>query len=467
MAKIRTTTITAVLCAVLAGVLAATPTRATSLPPPARTAAKTLTLESVRYEGAHRTNQAILDGYLALTPGAPFDPAEVESGIERLRTSGFFDRVDYYTRPGARRGAVVLVVELDEAGSQFRLGTGNSDLDGWYLIPAEACFDNFSGHGERAAIQLRFGYRLAGLYAHYLRGRNPHEKTLWGVRARVYSLEQVYFDDGVEYAQPTARAGVDLHWGRKLGGGLSLVGGLVTEVVDVDSTGSVWVDDEFAGVHEGDEVKFDQLPAAIAEAVGQYRRTALRADLVLDRRSPRRIAFTPESGLWGRLRVESLRQKTIEERDGERDDRFGSASLDLRAYRAWGPGVLALSARGAVTGSQAFFADRYYLGGLYTVRGFPSGALSAPGGDRSLWTGSIEYRAALAGPAARPRVAGSLFLDAGGSGQSGSSVAVGAGWGLRLRLFDEWSAGLDIAAPVTDTPVRESFHGHFSLGWRF
>lgn len=467
MAKIRTTIITTALCAALATCLTTAPARAAPPPPPAQTAAKTLTLESVHYEGARHTGRSVLDGYLALTPGAPFEPAAVQAGIERLRGTGFFDSVDSYTRPGAQRGAVVLVVELVEAGPSFRLGTGNSDLDGWYLIPAEACFDNLSGQGERAALQIRLGYRLAGLYAHYLRGLNPHEKTLWGARAHAYGLEHVYFNEGVEYAQPTARAGVDVHLGRKLGSGLSLIGGLVTEVVEVDSTGNVWVSDEFASVSEGDEVKFDDLPAAIAEAVGQYQRTALRADLILDRRSPRRIAFTPESGLWGRLRVEAVRQNTIEEREGERDDRFGAASLDLRAYRAFGPGVFALSARGAVTGSKSFFADRNYLGGLYTVRGFPTGSLSAPGGDRGLWTGSVEYRAALAGPSVRPRVAGSLFVDAGGTGARGSSTAVGAGWGLRVRLFDEWSAGLDVAVPLTDTPVRESFHGHVSLGWRF
>ncbi len=436
-------------------------------PAAAKSAAKTLTLESIELPSGTKTSPAVIEGYLGLHAGDALDPSQLRDGIEKLRTSGLFESVDFYTRRGSERGALILVLELEERGPGLRFGTGNSDLDGWYLIPAELSLDNLTGQGERAALQWRFGYRLTGVYAHYLRGRNPHEKVLWGVRANVHSLNQVYFDEGLEYAQPTVRGGLDFHIGRKLGNGFQLTAGLEAETVQVDSTGSVWEDDRFAGVRRDDEVPFEDLPTAIAEAVGKYERAAWRVDLTLDRRSSRLRAGTPESGVWGRLRLEAIRQKTIEARAAERDERFGAASLDFRAYQPLSTGVLAWSARGAVIGSEAFFPDRNYLGGLYTVRGFPSASLSGPGGSRGLWFSSLEYRAALSGPSAQPRVAGSLFVDAGGRGEHGETVAVGAGWGLRARLFDDWYLGTDVAVPISDSPVRESFHSHLSLGWRF
>lgn len=467
MGNIKTITITAMCCAVFAGALAVSGALAApEFNPPrqaARTAVNPLTLEGIETEGNSRTLPAVIAGYLGLETGSELDQGAILAGIERLRGSGFFETVEFYTRPGSRRGAVILVVEVKEIGPGLRFGTGNSDLDGWYLIPAEVSLDNISGRGERAALQLRFGYRLTGLYAHYLRGQGPHERTFWGARAHAYSLNQVYFANGIEYAQPLVRGGLDLHLGRKLGRGWSLAAGLRAEAVEVDSTGIAWQDDDFAGVQRDDEVAFEDLPAGIAAAVGKYDRVAWRADLVLDTRSTLRRAGTPEAGLWGRLRLEAVRQQA----EFQESDRFGAASLDMRIYQRLGAGVLAGSARGAVVGGESFFPDRHYLGGLYTVRGFPSNSLTRPGGDRGIWHSSLEYRAPLLGSARKPRVAGSLFLDAGGNGEKGNTIAAGAGWGLRVRLGEAWYLGSDVAWPLTDSPAEESFHAHLSLGWKF
>ena len=467
MGKINTSIVITACCLVLAGALGPVAAHASprSNPPGgmSNSAAKTLTLEALEFLGNSRTSADVMIGYLGLEAGSGLDQDAIFAGIERLRASGFFETVEFYTRPGSERGAVILVVEVKEIGPGLRFGTGNSDLDGWYLIPAELSLDNLAGQGERAALQLRFGYRLIGLYAHYLRGIGPHEKTFWGARAHGLSLNQVYFTDGMECAQPVTRGGLDLHLGRKLGRGWSLSAGLLAEIVEVDSTGAVWEDDDLAGVSRNDDVLFEDLPAEIAAAVGEYQRVAWRADLVLDTRSIRRRAGSPESGVWGRLRLEAARQEVLD----QKADRFGAASLDFRLYQKMGAGVLAWSARGAVVGRKSLFPDRHYLGGLYTVRGFPSHSLSGAGVDRGIWHSSLEFRAPLLGPAVRPRLAGSLFLDTGGNGERGDTVAAGAGWGLRMRLGEFWYLGADVAIPLTDSPVDESFHAHLSLGWRF
>jgi outer membrane protein assembly factor BamA len=133
--------------------------------------------------------------------------------------------------------------------------------------------------------------------------------------------------------------------------------------------------------------------------------------------------------------------------------------------------VLAARARGGIVGCEAAFYDRFYLGGLCTLRGMPSQSLSAPEGDTRFWSASLEFRGPLIGSPVKPRLSGLLFVDA-GDGWSGrdptwDDVAVTAGYGLRLRLPWIGLLGLDFGAPITESPLNESFRAEASLGWSF
>jgi len=415
----------------------------------------------VRSNRLTRTSTTVIQRYLGLSPGDTFNQDDLLAAINRLRRSELFVSVDFFTRPGRQRGALVLILEVVERGVEFRMGTGNTDLNGWYLIPASLSFNNLTGHGENAALRLYLGYRTFGITAHYQRGRAPGDRTFWGVEAQILAKNRVYFLDGVEYTHPLTTGAFNLHLGRRLSNAWSLELGLRAETVEADSTGSVNIDDEFRGLEMGDEVPFSDLPPGIAAAVGQQDRSIWRLDLVLDTRDARIRADSPVSGLWGRLRT----QYTLGD-----DVDYPAASCDLRAYQSLGAGVLALRSRAAVVGDGAPFYDRHYLGGLYTVRGFPSQSLSAPAGNDWIWHSSLEYRAPLLGDPANPRVTGALFLDTGRSGDTEgptSDVAVGAGWGFRIRLGWLGYLGADLAFPLTDSPIDESAHGHFSLGWSF
>jgi len=425
------------------------------------TVVKMLTLEAVEPRGNTRTSLSVIEKHLGLSPGDRIDQAALVAAVTRLRDSGLFDSVGDFTRPGHARGSLILVLDVEERGPDLRLGTGNNDLDGWYLIPAALSLDNLTGHGERAAVQLMFGYRMGGLRAHYRRGATPVDRTFWGAELHAMGHERIYFEDGVEYGHTVARSGLSLHLGRRFGRALSLSASLLAETVDADSTGSVWQDNDVSGVDSGDDVAFADLPAGIAAGVGKRQRTTWRTDLVLDTRSTERRSGSPVAGLWGRLRLGYTVQETGD---------FPDASLDLRTYRDLGAGVLGLRGRAAVVDEDAPFYDRHYLGGLYTVRGFPSQSLTAPAGDGWICHGSAEFRATLMGDATRPRMVGLLFLDAGRGGEPGGpggDLAVGAGWGVRLRLGWLGYLGADFGLPLSDSPVDESFHGHGSLGWSF
>lgn len=424
------------------------------------TVVKPLTLENIEIRGTTRTRPRVIHGRLGLEAGDRVSQQDLLDAVERLRKSELFEDVAFFTRPGSRRGALVLVLDLTERGAEFRLGTGNSDLDGWYLIPAALSLDNLTGRGEQAGVQLFVGYRAAGLTSYYRRGVAPGDRMFWGAEAGITTNERVYFRDGVEYSHHISRGGLGVHLGRRLSDAWRLSLGLRTETVEADSTGYVRMDAESHGLSSGDEVAFADLPAGIAAAVGERTHAVWRLDLVLDTRSQRRRVGSPVSGLWGRLRTSYT----------QGDDTYGGAGADLRTYRSLGAGVLALRGRAAVVGEDAPFYDRLYLGGLYTLRGVPSQSLSPPRGDTWLWHGSLEYRAPLLGDSARPRLAGVLFLDAGRSGDFGgpaSDTAAAVGWGFRLRLGWLGYLGTDFGLPLTDSPVDESFHAHASLGWTF
>ncbi len=421
-----------------------------------------LVLEEVQTVGNHRTGVETIRHYLPLSPGDRADQQAILDGVAALRQSGLFARVDFYTRPGSERGRVILVLEVEEKGAEFRLGTGNTDLDGWYLIPAALAFDNRLGRGERLDLQWKFGYRYTGLFLNFRQPRFGDGRSFWGLETSVLGSDRIYFLEGVEYSHNVQRAGVEIHLGRWFGDVLAVALGMRLESVAADSSASVYTSNAARDAQRGEELAYAELPSAIADDVGRRGRSALHLDLLIDSRSGALAAGAPADGIWGRLQVGGVFQDA---------GSFPEVTLDVRGYHRLGSGALAARFRASAVGSSAAFYDRLYLGGLYTVRGFPSQSLSRPEGDRWLWSTSLEYRAPLVGDPVRPRLAGLLFLDAGDSGTGTTAalrdLAVAAGWGLRLRFWWLGWLGLDVGLPLSYSPVEESFHLHASIGWTF
>jgi hypothetical protein len=239
--------------------------------------------------------------------------------------------------------------------------------------------------------------------------------------------------------------------------------GVELQGVDVDPYSRLLiepVDEESAGFTG---IGGDDLPAGIRDAVGEDGRAIIHVDVQHDTRSKEKRAGTPVSGLWGRLKATGTLQK-------ERS--HVGLQGDLRAYRRTPGGALALRLRGAVVTDNAPFYDRLYLGGIYTVRGFPSYSLSAPAGDTWLWSSSVEYRTRiLADGKGGTKLAGLFFCDAGMSGGNDDDVfegvSVGAGYGVRLKVWWLDWVGLDVGFPLTTRPVDQRFQATLSIGWSF
>jgi len=436
---------------------------AASEPPAADPAPEpVLILEAVEVNGNTRTTEQTVQFYLPVRPGDRVDQHALLAAVEELRRSELFAEVDFYTRPGSERGRLVLVLEVREKGVEFRLGTGNSDLEGWYLIPAQLSADNRLGRGEQLDLQLKIGYRHAGLVLAFEQPRLGDGRSYWGLRASSLATDRIYFFEQAEYRHRVTRGSADVRFGRRLTRRLAGEIGFCFEEVKADSFATAYASDESRDIAVGDELPWEELPAEVASAAGQRRRSIAHLELRVDSRSRLRVAGSPAAGLWGRLRVAGYLQG---------DASFGAVRGDLRGYRRFLGGSLCGRVQARAVGERAVFYDRLYLGGLYTVRGFPSQSLTDPGGGTWLWSASCEYRAPLVGDRARPRLAGVLFVDVGEGGTRRDRVlqdpAAAVGWGLRLRVAWLGWLGLDFGIPVTPSPVEESYRAHLSIGWTF
>ncbi|MDD5718245.1 MAG: BamA/TamA family outer membrane protein [Candidatus Krumholzibacteria bacterium] len=464
--RARATAIARALWLVSALLLAAVPVgRAQTSPtaaPPATAPHRTLTLESIELIGTDRTSLATVLQYLPLIPGQTIDQEALVAAVAELRASELFARVDFSTGPGSSRGRVILLLEVDEHGLDWRWAAGNSDLDGWYLVPLMVEAVNPTGRGDRLDLQLRWGFRHSGLLLNYARPRVGDGRDYWAARLSAIATERPWFADGVEYRQDVQTAGVAGVYGRRWNRNWLGELGLNLAAVSTAKEARAYSDAPDGSVSFDDEIRGAALPPGIRDGLGDDFRAIVHLDVQHDTRAGELRAGSPVAGVWGRLKGETVLQ-------GPRS--HWGLQADVRSYRNAPGGALALRTRGAVVTERAPYYDRLYLGGMYSVRGFPTHSLSAPGGDTWLWSSSLEYRSRILGDARGTKLAGLLFVDAGAAGTFDGDdcpgVAVGAGYGARLRVWWLDWIGIDVGFPLTRRPIDQRFQVTASIGWSF
>jgi outer membrane protein assembly factor BamA len=425
----------------------------------APTERRSLVIETIEVQGNTRTSAALVVTLSGLAAGDDASVGTILSAAERLRERRLFRSVDVHTRPGATPGRVTVVFDVVENRPHVRLGAGYEDLSGWYLIPVQLNLDNSFGRAEELRLSTRFGYRVAGVDLTY---RKPDPRDPWRftqVRFSAEGADHIYFDETTEIAHEVSGGRLEFRMGRRLGHSFAAEGWVASAAFEPDSSARVYHTNEDAGLVRGEDVPFEDVPSVLHRDL--VRREELRLGLaaIVDTRDGRALATR---GVWGRLVGElALSGKS----------NFGMGLWDLRAYLPLRNG-LALAVRtrlGAVTAHAPFY-ERFYLGGLYTVRGYASQSLSPPNGTRHLASASVELRAPLVGTADRPSLTAITFLDAGLGWNARARIedgAAGFGWGVRARVPFLGQLGLDVGIPLSDSPRSESFHVNGVIGWTF
>ncbi|MBK8231599.1 MAG: BamA/TamA family outer membrane protein [Candidatus Eisenbacteria bacterium] len=415
-------------------------------------------LEAIEFDGLAPDRWGRATRRLALTLEASIDAEALATAAARLEATGFYESVEVSARPGSTPDHLIAVFHLKERGPDLRFGAGHEALSGWYLVPAELSLDNLTGREERLRLGARIGYRVSGLNAQV--GQEILGGGRWELTGSGDAVSQVYFNQRVEVIQEVQRARLEFAIRAPVGAGFQLTGSVAQERARVDSTAQVYQDDELSGAEAGDTIGFEDLPPAVADDVRDESVLELGLGLTWDRR---RGADLTARGSRGSIRAEWVRARTAD---------FPRVSLDLRGYRPLSSG-LALAGRISFTGvaADAPFHRRPYLGGLTSVRGFPSHSLSPAGGDLGVVAGSAELRAPWVGEGDRPRLAALAFVDLGGgwnrTRDATDRIHLASGVGLRCRVPLMQYLGLDVGFPLTPSPVRETFHVNLSLGWNY
>ena len=440
-------------------------------PAGASTSVRTLRLESIEITGNKRASDTIIRGHLQLKTGDPVSADALEQARLRLLATDYFSKVDFSTRPGSRRGEVVLIVEvLEKSFPSFETGFGYHDLYGWFLTLAGLRFDNMFKVESRLRFGVRLGWRLGGLDAEWAQSLSRDGRYSLGLRLYTYGTDQRFWAPPVrsegepqptevwhEFQQSIGRSGGDAAF--RVGDRRSALFsfGVRAEAINPDSS--------FTAVESDQEFGYESLPSPLQNSLGRVTQTGLFLRVLRDSRN---TPVYPSSGSFARVSLVSNNSWMGGDQIFTRTVADGRKYFHLR--NGW---VAAGRLAGGITTSGTPYYDRFYIGGIYSVRGFAEWSLSDPGGDDGYWLTNVDLRWPLAGGTPQlPRVIGLVFVDAGQGYRRNapfraSDINVGAGYGLRFRLPWLGTLGFDVGIPLTTNRTGDPFRIHGSMGFSF
>ncbi len=401
-----------------------------------------LVVESIEISGATKTRHTVILKHMSFAPGDSINADIIAADLQTLKLTKFFKQVDIFTRPGNERGHVIVEISVQERWfPSFHFEGGHTELDGWYISPLALRFDNLLGLGYHTGLKTYVSENCAGLNFFHANDRFLNPALQYYFEVSVVGRVCPHYVDNTLYSQLLAVTSTQLNLTPAKAIPRLTVGiGVQKMYPEKHMT-------EFAG---SETVKYE-LPAEIAAA--SITTTALRLNLTLSR-DTRNHTLYPTQGFWGRLvldRVTELDHAAY---------RYSKGLLDARIYRTvHGRSVAAARIKLATTEPAAPFHDRFYLGGVYSVRGYEEYTLTPVGWGTQLALFNMEYRFPLHQTNfPNHRWTAVFFLDSGAIRKSGNEDAVrfyhSLGVGLCIRLPIIGLLRLDCGIPLTRKPVR-------------
>jgi outer membrane protein insertion porin family len=403
-------------------------------------------VEKIDIRGNLKTKDKVIRRELAISPGEVFDMVHVKISKQRLEGLDYFDKVDMRPEPTdppiAGRKDLIVNVEEKNTGN-FMLGAGFSSVDALvgYVEVTQANFDlfhppTFTGGGERLRLYVALGTERQDYELSFVEPWFLNRKLALGVDLYRHQLD---FESPNGIYDET-RTGARLSLTRALWSDF-IIGSVSYTVEDVGiSLNNGW---------HGQEGSIPaNVPSAILEQVGDSVYQRFGATLAYDTRNSVQL---PNHG----QRTEIDPQLIVGD----------TTYYKIEVKTAWYfPGLFkghVIEAVGRVgtadslSGGDVPFYDAYYLGGLYSLRGFkyrnisprapnyypnvPVGVPNEPIGGDSYWFGSVEYSLPIFEKDNGPGVRFALFYDVG---------SVGAGPDTFGGNFDDnWGVGLHINIP--------------------
>ena len=436
-------------------------------------------VQKIEVRGNLKTKDKVIRRELAISPGDVFDMVRVKISKQRLEGLQYFDKVDARPEPTdppiAGRKNLIVNVEEQNTGN-FTLGAGFSSVDALvgFAEVSQGNFDlfkppYFTGGGEKIRLRVQLGtqrqdYELSFIEPWFLNRKLSLGVDLYRHQLNFESPNNIYDE---------TRTGAKVSLTRALGSDF-LIGSVHYTVEDVGiSLNSGWHDAllDFPKPLPGDA---RNVPYAILNETGDHLYQRAGASLAYDTRNSTQLP-----------------------NHGQRSELSGEVSTGDKTYykveltSSWFfPGflkghVLEIGGRTGVAesleGGDVPFYDRYYLGGLYSLRGFkfrniaprePSditaqNVVNEPIGGDSYWFGSLEYSVPIFEKDGGVGLRFALFYDIGAVSASPytfeTSYSDNWGLGMRLNIPHLGPLRLDYGIPITHDQYN-SGSGQFQFG---
>ncbi|MFM2295335.1 MAG: hypothetical protein RLZZ350_1748, partial [Verrucomicrobiota bacterium] len=335
-------------------------------------------VEKIEIHGNAKTKDRVIRRELAVTPGETFDMTRVKLSKTRLDNLQYFEKVEANPEPTDIPNRKNLLVEVEEKSTgNISLGAGFSSVDSFlgFAEVSQGNFDlfnppNFTGGGQKARLKVQLGAKRQDYEVGFIEPWFLGRKLALGVD--LYRHQLNFQSIGNLYNE--SRTGARVSLTRALGSDF-LIGSVSYTLEDVG---------------------IDSVPTNAPTSI-----LAERGDKILHRFGGS-LAYDTRAGYFDRIPTRGQRTELTGEFVAG-----GAQFYKVELKTAWyikGPiegHVLELTGRTGIadslSGGGIPFYERYYLGGLYSLRGYEYRSV----GPQEAWT---NYTSTLANGTNLPSV---------------------------------------------------------------
>ena len=445
-------------------------------------------VEKINITGNVKTKDKVIRRELAISPGEVFDMVRVKISKQRLEGLQYFEKIDTDPAPtdppiSGHKNLDVNVTEKNTGNLTFGVGFSSVDSLVGFVEMTQGNFDlfhppTFTGAGEKLRLKLALGTQRRDYELSFIQPWFLNRKLTLGVDFYRHQLDFESPNDIYDESQSGTRLSLSRAlWSDFFIGSVSYtfeqIGISLNSPYHVAQTR---VPSNPSGPGQGPQAPNpSNVPESILEQLGPHNYSRFGTSLAYDTRNSVQL---PNHG---------QRSEIIPELSIGDSDYF---KVELKS--AWYfPGlmkghVLELDGRVGIahslSGGGVPFYDAYYLGGLYSLRGYkyrnvsprdpptPGVTVDEPIGGDSMWFGSVEYSIPIVEKEGGVGVRVAAFYDVGSVGTDTFTFSTvfddDVGLGLRLNIPHMGPLRLDYGIPIT----HDQFNGgsgqfQFSAGY--
>jgi outer membrane protein insertion porin family len=309
-----------------------------------------VSFDRINIRGNSKTRDKVIRRELRIIEGDSYNQSLLDYSKRRVTALGYFEKVDVSTKRGSGDDKMDVNVEVAERPTgTFQIGAGFSSVEN-FIAQAQISQNNLLGRGQMLTLQaqlssLRQLFLLQFQDLYFL-------DTNWTFGFNLFKQDRFLF------SFVRRSKGASLTWGYLLAEDLRLMLTYTLEDVSVSTSG-------FRGLFSGAAIQPVQV-GSIANLLRSGVTSSGRALLSYDSRDNRMF---PTKGWYNTVSGEVADHFLLSENVFTRYE-----GVSRFFYPIWGPFVLRLKAEaGLIASSDARgvpIFERYFVGGIYDVRGF-------------------------------------------------------------------------------------------------